>query len=190
MKRIIFIFAGFVLMASAVIGLAGQGGETIGQEMGIMPQVTNAIAVLSPTAGSSVHGWIRFTQEKDGVHVVAEVNGLQPGTKHGIHIHQYGDLSASDGTSTGDHFNPTGAKHGGPFAKERHAGDMGNLTVGDDGVGRLDYVDTVMKLNGPTSIIGRGVIVHAGEDDLVSQPTGAAGARAADGVIGIAAADK
>ena len=42
---------------------------------------------------------------------------------------------------------------------------------------------------GEDSIIGRGVIVHAGEDDLTSQPTGAAGARIAQGVIGIAKID-
>ncbi|HHL72470.1 MAG TPA: superoxide dismutase family protein, partial [Bacteroidetes bacterium] len=43
-----------------------------------------------------------------------------------------------------------------------------------------------LSLNGPNSIIGRGVIVHEKADDMTSQPTGAAGARLACGVIGIA----
>ncbi|MFH0883411.1 MAG: superoxide dismutase family protein [bacterium] len=188
MRRISFLLAGAALLAFTMIGNAGQGDQGMVQgEMSMMPQFIRAVAVLSPTEGNAVHGTVTFVKVEGGVHVVAEVYGLQPGTKHGIHIHEYGDISAPDGTSTGGHFNPSGMKHGGPMAKERHAGDMGNLVVGDDGVGRVDYVDSVMKLNGSTSIIGRGVIVHAGEDDLVSQPTGAAGARVASGVIGIAA---
>ena len=42
------------------------------------------------------------------------------------------------------------------------------------------------KIDGPNSILGRGVIIHAGADDLTSQPTGAAGARLGIGVIGVA----
>jgi len=36
---------------------------------------------------------------------------------------------------------------------------------------------------GPKAIIGKSVIVHAGSDDLTSQPSGNAGARAGCGVI-------
>jgi Cu-Zn family superoxide dismutase len=50
-----------------------------------------------------------------------------------------------------------------------------------------ERADTHLALSGPASIVGRGLIVHAGEDDLSSQPTGAAGARVACGVIGLPA---
>jgi len=46
--------------------------------------------------------------------------------------------------------------------------------------------DDAVKLNGPNSIIGRGVIVHKDTDDLKNQPAGNAGPRVACGVIGIA----
>lgn len=147
--------------------------------------ISKAIAVLSPTAGNTAEGFIAFTQTDSGVHVVAELKNLSPG-RHGFHIHEYGDVTAADGTSSGGHFNPDNMPHGPRLAMQRHEGDMGNVTADEWGVARLDYVDTHIKLSGPDSIIGRGIILHAGEDDLKTQPTGAAGARIADGVIGIA----
>ena len=50
-----------------------------------------------------------------------------------------------------------------------------------------DYVDKTIHIN---MILGRGVIVHNGEDDLSSQPSGAAGPRVACGVIGVASASE
>jgi Cu-Zn family superoxide dismutase len=44
----------------------------------------------------------------------------------------------------------------------------------------------MIKLTGRDSIVGRSVIVHAGRDDLKTQPSGDAGARVGCGVVGIA----
>lgn len=145
--------------------------------------ITKAIAVLQPMQGNKVSGTVTFTKAEDGsgVQVTADLQGLTPG-KHGFHIHQFGDLSSPDGKSAGDHFNPTNMRHAGPEDAQHHAGDMGNITAGDDGTAHLD-----MKINTDlNSIIGRAVVVHEKEDDLMSQPAGNAGARIAVGVIGIA----
>ena len=149
------------------------------------PEVQKAVCVLHPTEGNNVSGTVTFTQTGDGVQVSADVQGLTPG-KHGFHVHQYGDCSAPDGTSAGGHFNPEDKDHGGPHADVRHVGDLGNLEAGDNGSAQYQYTDSLISLNGPHSIVGRAIIVHAGEDDLTSQPTGNAGARVACGVIGVA----
>jgi Cu-Zn family superoxide dismutase len=76
--------------------------------------------------------------------------------------------------------------HAGPKEEKRHVGDLGNITADQNGVAKLEMTDKVIGLDGPHSIIGRSVIVHAQVDDFKTQPTGAAGARVACGVIGIA----
>jgi superoxide dismutase, Cu-Zn family len=153
------------------------------------PAIEQAVAMIHPTEGNDIVGSVTFTQTDDGVRVQATVSGLDAEATHGFHIHQYGDCRASDGTSAAGHFNPMDMPHGAPTAGQRHVGDMGNLTTNADGVAELDYTDSVIELNGPNSIIGRGVIVHAGRDDLESQPTGDAGSRLGCGVIGVANPD-
>jgi len=56
----------------------------------------------------------------------------------------------------------------------------------EKGVAKMEWLDPMMQMTGPASILGRSVIVHTNEDDLKSQPTGNAGGREGCGVIGIA----
>lgn len=146
---------------------------------------TKAIAVLQPTQGSSVRGTVTFTRVVSRVRVVAHIEGLAPG-QHGFHIHEFGDASSPDGSSAGGHFNPTGAPHAGPKDMPRHVGDLGNITADASGQAHLDAFVSGLAFDGPNSILGRGVVVHANVDDLKSQPSGNAGGRLAVGVIGVA----
>lgn len=143
---------------------------------------TKAVAVITPTVDNDVTGTVTFTQQDDGVLIEAHINGLEPG-KHGFHIHEFGDLRAPDGTSAGGHYAPEEDPHGAPDAGQRHMGDLGNLEAGEDGHAMYSRVDEHVKLH---YIIGRAVVVHGGEDDLTSQPSGAAGPRVGIGVVGIA----
>ncbi len=174
-----FVWA-LALILPTLLCSMGHAGDMRGAEA-----TGKAIAVLHPTEGNKAAGTVTFVCKSDGVHVTADIQGLTPG-KHGFHVHEYGDCSAADGTSAGGHFNPEGERHGAPTDKERHMGDLGNITAGSDGKAHFEWTDQVISLKGPHSIIGRAVIVHMGEDDLKSQPTGNAGPRAACGVIGIA----
>lgn len=146
--------------------------------------LTKAIAVLSPTQGSKVQGVVSFSKERDGVRVEASILGLTPGL-HGFHIHEYGDCSSPEANSAGGHFNPGNMPHGGPTAEKHHAGDLGNLQADAAGNAKLTLVVSKLSLEGPTSVIGRAVVVHAQPDDFTTQPTGASGTRVACGVIGI-----
>ena len=167
-----------------VLSACGQQGEE-----GVLNLPTGpdrAVAVLHAQDGSA-RGTVTFTRVDEGIRIVADVEGLEPGT-HGFHLHEYGDCTASDFTSAGGHFNPTGAPHGGPDDEQHHAGDFGNIEVAEDGTGHKELVSGMIGLDpGLNSILGRAVIIHMGMDDMESQPTGAAGGRAACGVVGRAA---
>jgi Cu-Zn family superoxide dismutase len=163
--------------ATGMPGMAARPPQTAAE-------VTKAICVVHPLGGSKVMGKVTFAKHAEGVEITAEISGLTPGD-HGFHVHEWGDCSAADGASAGSHYNPSGVPHGRPDAAERHMGDFGNLTAAADGTVKYSRVDKVMMLNGPNSIIGRSIIIHANPDDF-SQPVGNAGGRIACGVIGIA----
>lgn len=181
--------AGLVLAALVAVsyGIQGQDAERRqgDRERGASGRVTRAVAVLLATEESGVRGVVRFTQKGDSVEITGRIRGLEPG-KHGFHIHQYGDLTdRRTGKSAGGHYNPTGQPHGRPEDQERHVGDLGNIEADERGRARISMRDSVLQLNGPHSIIGRSVVVHADPDEF-TQPSGDAGKRLAVGVIGIA----
>uniref|UniRef100_A0A2P2LVC4 superoxide dismutase n=1 Tax=Rhizophora mucronata TaxID=61149 RepID=A0A2P2LVC4_RHIMU len=125
--------------------------------------MVKAVAVLGSSSG--VAGTIFFTQEGDGpTTVTGNASGLKPGL-HGFHVHALGDTT-NGCMSTGPHFNPGGKEHGAPEDKNRHAGDLGNVTVADDGTVTFTIIDNQIPLTGANSIVGRAVVVHADPDDL------------------------
>ncbi|HLJ94180.1 MAG TPA: superoxide dismutase family protein [Gemmataceae bacterium] len=150
-----------------------------------MKGVRKAVCVLHATKGSKTHGTIWFTQQGDEVEISGEITGLTPGM-HAFHVHEFGDCSAPDATSAGPHFNPDNKPHGSPHTGERHVGDLGNIKADESGKATIQIRDREVKLNGPHSVLGRSLIVHADPDDMKSQPAGNAGARIACGVIGVA----
>ncbi len=145
-----------------------------------------AVAVLSSTEGNKCRGVIRFTEQGNSVKIVADVQGLSPGQKHAMHIHEFGDCSAPDAMSAGGHYNPERHEHGLPEKEKRHAGDLGNLQADDQGRVRFELtVNNISVAGGRNPILGRAVIVHAKPDDG-GQPVGNAGGRIACGTIGVA----
>ncbi len=172
------------LIPLLVISFLQQPANAQSQNNSKTANVEKAIAVIFPTAGNKVHGVVTFTKVEGGIKVVADLTGLTPG-KHGFHIHQYGNCSDPKGKSAGGHFNPEGVKHAGHNSAVRHVGDFGNLVADKNGNAHLEFVDNLISFYGPHGIIGRGVVIHGGADDLTSQPSGNAGPRVGCGAIAI-----
>ncbi|KAF5337591.1 hypothetical protein D9611_014799 [Ephemerocybe angulata] len=152
--------------------------------------VTKATAVLKGEGSAS--GTVVFEQAylSAPVRVTGKLKGLDANALRGFHIHQSGDLT-NGCASTGGHYNPYSVNHGAPEDSERHVGDLGNIKTDEKGEANFSFEDRLLSLNGPLSILGRGVVLHTGTDDLGrgnedSLKTGNAGGRAACGVIGLA----
>lgn len=141
---------------------------------------TRAVATLAPAEGDAPKGEVRFDQVDKMVTMRVRVEGLKKG-KYGLTIHEKGDCGRK-GKSAGGHFNPTKAKHGPPSSGTRHAGDFGNIEAGDDGVATLEIATDSITLvqDGPSSILGRAILVHKRPDD---GKKGNSGAGLACGVI-------
>src|SRR5699024_12263986 len=90
----------------------------------------------------------------------SEGENLSKGT-HAFHIHEEGQCEAPDFDSAGDHFNPEDADHGFDTDDGPHAGDMSNISVGEDG-------------NVKQSFIARSVTVEEEEDKSVRDDQGTA----------------
>jgi Cu-Zn family superoxide dismutase len=151
--------------------------------------IINAIACFDD---KKIKGIVRFIEEAGTNNIIIDVDlkGLKKNSLHGFHIHEYGDMSEKC-ESMCSHFNPTNKTHGCPGMKERHVGDLGNLQTDSYGCAKYQFKDNIISLRGSSrNIIGRGLIIHADEDDCgkggheLSLKTGNSGKRIACSVIG------
>ncbi|XP_062305339.1 copper chaperone for superoxide dismutase-like [Osmerus eperlanus] len=147
------------------------------------PDLGTAVAMMS--GAGPVQGVVRFLQlSEERCLIDGTIDGLEPGP-HGLHVHALGDLTL-DCLSCGEHYNPHGRQHGGPQDSERHVGDLGNVLAGLDGRASFRLEDSQLKV---WDVIGRSLVVDAGEDDLgrgghtLSRLTGNSGERLACGII-------
>lgn len=147
--------------------------------------VREAVAILHPTRGNTTQGIVRFVETPAGLDVLANVSAL-PGGRHAYHVHVYGDCSSPDAKSAGPHFHFTGS------SLDREVkiitGNLGDLE-GDArhaATQRARIPDATLQ--GPYSLLGRAVVIHAKPNDPSQPPDGGAGDRIACGVIGVASA--
>lgn len=153
-----------------------------------------ASAELQDAAGTAL-GTVTFTETAEGLEIAVTATGL-PAGKHGFHVHSEGSCDASTDDAgmevmhgaAGGHFDPNSTEnHAGPEVDSAtgHAGDLPNLEVAEDGTANITFITTKMTVSeGPTSLVGRTVMVHANEDNYTNEPkNGGSGDRIACGVI-------
>lgn len=135
---------------------------------------------LNAKSNSDTSGKVTLIEKNGVVTLEAHIFGLKPGT-HAIHLHEKSDCSSADGKSTGGHWNPTFEQHGAWQNKTGfHRGDIGNFEADDNGHGMIKFSTDLWCIgceDSDKNILDKAVIVHQGADDLISQPSGAAGAR-------------
>jgi Cu-Zn family superoxide dismutase len=130
----------------------------------------------------SVFGRATFERSGNQVRVRAKFCGLSNGY-HGIHVHEFGDLTGSIDT-VGSHFDKSNSAHDLPTNPVRHFGDLGNIQS-NSGEAIFDVEFNLLALEGTNSIIGRALVLHSGKDQGAEfQPAGESGTKIARCVIG------
>ena len=172
-----------VVIGTTALVLAGCGGggddSAVVEETSAAPEAApGSRAVLQDAEGAEV-GSVSFSEVAAGTEVVAEVQGLEPGTTGAF-------------LSAGGHLGNEDAEHPG------HRGDLPGLLVTEEGAG---FLTTVTDRFGVQDLVadddGSAVMVHSGPDNHANVPeryapggpdeatlgTGDAGSRLACGVV-------
>lgn len=168
------------LLGAATLGLAGcqHGSMKTG-----MPVASGASATATlVTATGAPAGRATATEVAGGLRFTIDAMGLPPGT-HGAHVHTTGQCDAPAFTTAGSHWNPTAMKHGSMNPQGPHEGDLPNLIVGTDGRGTIGVTVPGATMAGLMDADGSAIVVHAGPDDLMTDPSGNSGGRIACGVF-------
>ncbi|CAF0964590.1 unnamed protein product [Rotaria sordida] len=154
-----------------------------------------AVCGLKGGENNTIQGVIHFAQMigMNQMKITGEIQGLPIDRKYSIHVHEFGDLTNGP-VSTGNRFNPEKQVSNTSKDQTSYVGDeFGNLQVNQEGLAKIDVIDKRLTIFGPSSIIGRSVVVIDEKEEELTRveteenkgSTTAGTNRLAAGVIGI-----
>jgi Cu-Zn family superoxide dismutase len=154
-----------------------------------------AVCVLRGGENNTIQGVINFAQMigANQMKITGDLQGLPVDRKLALHVHEFGDLTNGP-SSTGARFNPE--KKVSNTSKDQMYytnNELSSLQINPEGQAKIDVIDKRLTLFGPSSIIGRSIVVVDEKDEDIlrieteeNKGTNTMGTnRLAAGVIGI-----
>ena len=145
-----------------------------------LPVTAPPVGLVS-AAGQSI-GTVTASQTSGGVTLAISAAGLPHGL-HGLHVHNVGRCDPPGFDSAGPHWNPASKQHGFNNPHGPHSGDLPNLTASSSGGARETAVLAGASLAALADADGSALVIHAGADDYVTDPSGNSGGRIACAVL-------
>jgi len=135
------------------------------------------VARLDGRNGSTVHGYISFTQNGDKVAVAGDFYELYPGL-HSIYIHEVGNCSSPNAASAGAVWNAAGNTG-------KRTGELPQVYAGTEGRANISTsLRTISVGTGrPDDVMGRSVVIYADIDRDPKAEFGVRNDRVACGVV-------
>jgi superoxide dismutase, Cu-Zn family len=166
-----------------VLAAASLAAPAVAQQQRIQTHEAPVMGSKGENIGRIV---IRSGENATIVRVTINPGGLTPGW-HGVHFHQVGDCSdPGQYQRSRGHVNHENAKHGLLHEEGPDEGDLPNIYAAADGSVNAEISTEAIVLTGDEGLKdadGSALVIHANEDDHMTQPIGNAGARVACAVI-------
>ena len=142
----------------------------------------DASAEMRDRNGQSV-GVVMLRQTPYGTLLHARLSNMPPGT-HALHVHAIGNCEPPFKLAGPHFFTTSGQQHGLLNKVGAHPGDLPNIHVPTSGSLHVEVLARDINL-GDQVFDGDGssIVIHAGPDDYMTDPAGAAGPRIACGII-------
>lgn len=134
-----------------------------------------AVATITEIDGSGLTGTARFTEMDGAVHVVIEIQNATAGL-HAMHLH-----TGRSCLDIGQHWHPMEIPPGTSGIPVVQAtldtppigvGEVGNIAVGADGTGAIEFMTPFWSLGGDpnTDILGKLIMIHETGDTFLTNP--------------------
>lgn len=169
-----YVYTALIILTA--VACLGTGCEKIPSQITTVELVDKiAVATLYEENGSGLTGTATFTEMDGMVHVFIEIQGATSGL-HAIHLH-----TGSSCDDIGPHWHPMGIPAGTPGIPVVQAtlntppigvGEVGNISVGEDGTGTLEFQTPFWSLGGDpnTDILGKLMMIHETGDTFLTNP--------------------